>query len=188
MVPRSGVSKPASSRSSVVLPLPDGPRMAVREPAGTSRSRSARTEWVPKRLCSSADLQAVHCGDGRPGGEPVEETTEHIAGQGGDRDDRERKWGGLAVGEVLLVGPELGRERLHAGRDQDQRGGQLGHRREEHEAERGGQPGPISGSVTRHSTAGRRCPSERATSSRPGGACMTDARTPTRASGKNRIA
>ena len=49
-------------------------------------------------------------------------------------------------------------------------------------------PGPMSGRVTRHSTASRRWPSERAISSRLTGAWATDARTPTRARGKNKMA
>ena len=50
IVPVSARSNPVSSRSSVVLPLPDRPRMAVRDPAGTSRSKPARTACAPKVL------------------------------------------------------------------------------------------------------------------------------------------
>ena len=44
-VPSSGVSSPASSESSVDLPLPDGPTTATNSPRATERlaSRSART-------------------------------------------------------------------------------------------------------------------------------------------------
>src|SRR6478752_9269469 len=38
--PRVGVSSPATIRSVVVLPQPDGPSSAKNEPRGTSRSRS----------------------------------------------------------------------------------------------------------------------------------------------------
>ena len=34
-VPLSGLSRPAITRSSVLLPLPDGPSSAVSEPSGT---------------------------------------------------------------------------------------------------------------------------------------------------------
>ena len=49
-------------------------------------------------------------------------------------------------------------------------------------------PGASTGSVIRASTDSRPCPSERATSSSPGGACAIPARTATSASGKNMIA
>ena len=54
---------------------------------------------------------------------------------------RQGERGGLAVGQVLLVAPELGGEGLHAGGHQDQGGGELGDRGEEDQAEGGGQPG-----------------------------------------------
>src|SRR6476659_2042329 len=38
MVPDVGVSRPATMRSVVVLPQPDGPRSAKNDPVGTSRS------------------------------------------------------------------------------------------------------------------------------------------------------
>ena len=40
MLPEVGVSSPATIRSVVVLPQPDGPSSAKNEPRGTSRSRS----------------------------------------------------------------------------------------------------------------------------------------------------
>ena len=46
---------------------------------------------------------------------------------------------GRAVRDLALVGPELGGQRLDADRGQDKRGGQLGHRGEEHQAEPGQQ-------------------------------------------------
>ena len=45
--PRSGASRPASSRSSVDLPAPFGPTSPIRDPGGTTRSTSARTTWAP---------------------------------------------------------------------------------------------------------------------------------------------
>ena len=47
--PLVGVSSPASSPSSVLLPLPDGPMMAANWPRGISRSMPLRisTRWVP---------------------------------------------------------------------------------------------------------------------------------------------
>src|SRR4051794_2473525 len=52
IVPELGSSRPATIRSVVVLPQPDGPSRAKNEPRGTSRSRS-RTAWkAPKCLVS----------------------------------------------------------------------------------------------------------------------------------------
>src|SRR3954470_17269299 len=52
MLPELGVSRPATMRSVVVLPQPEGPSRAKNEPRGTSRSRS-RTAWkAPKCLVS----------------------------------------------------------------------------------------------------------------------------------------
>src|SRR4051812_21025273 len=54
--PELGVSRPATIRSVVVFPQPDGPSSAKNDPRGTSRSRS-RTAWkAPKCLesCRSA--------------------------------------------------------------------------------------------------------------------------------------
>ncbi len=43
--PAVGVSKPATIRSVVVLPQPEGPRNETNSPCATSRSKS-RTTWV----------------------------------------------------------------------------------------------------------------------------------------------
>src|ERR1022692_189094 len=50
MVPASGTSKPAMSRSRVVLPEPDGPNMVKNSPREMSRSTSRTAAWEPKRL------------------------------------------------------------------------------------------------------------------------------------------
>src|SRR5262245_65314731 len=46
--PASGGSSPVSTRSSVVLPAPDGPSSATTCPRGTTRSRAFRTGRPPK--------------------------------------------------------------------------------------------------------------------------------------------
>ena len=46
-VPASGRTKPATIRSSVLLPQPDGPSTPVIEPLGTCRSRSTSTGFAP---------------------------------------------------------------------------------------------------------------------------------------------
>ena len=45
MTPLVGVSKPATIRSVVVLPQPEGPRKETNSPSPTSRLKS-RTTWV----------------------------------------------------------------------------------------------------------------------------------------------
>src|SRR5579883_2425784 len=50
MRPLSGCSNPASMRSTVVLPLPDGPNSARKCPYGTVNETSATARVVPKRL------------------------------------------------------------------------------------------------------------------------------------------
>jgi len=70
--------------------------------------------------------------------EPVEVPGDHVTGYGGNADDHQGKGRGLAVGEVLLIRPELRRQSLDAGRDQKEGRGELGDRGEEDEAERRG--------------------------------------------------
>src|SRR5882762_2014463 len=106
IVPLSARSNPASSRSSVVLPLPDGPRMAVRDPVGTSRSRPVRIGCAPNvlprpltvtsRMLSSFRLRRT-----------LEEPPQQVAWYGRDHHHDEGERRGLAVGQVGLVGPEL---------------------------------------------------------------------------------
>src|ERR1035441_1353278 len=133
-VPASARSKPASTRSSVVLPLPDGPRMAVRDPAGTSRFSPVSTRWVPKALYRPAAASWVMVSS--PGPRMVEEPPEHAARHGGHGDHHQGERRCLAVGQVRFVAPELRGEGLNAGWLQDKRGGELRDGREEHQAER----------------------------------------------------
>src|SRR6185295_16954011 len=55
--PRSGASKPAISRSAVVLPLPEGPSRARISPLSTVSERSRRTVWTPKLLSSRSRMR-----------------------------------------------------------------------------------------------------------------------------------
>ena len=52
-VPSSRRSKPATARSRVVLPQPDGPRTAVRVPASTDRSAPSRAVHGAERLAGA---------------------------------------------------------------------------------------------------------------------------------------
>ena len=49
-VPASAYSKPATMRSKVVFPDPDGPSKAISFPSGMSRSTPASASKVPKAL------------------------------------------------------------------------------------------------------------------------------------------
>ena len=58
IVPRSARSKPAMRRSSVVLPLPEAPRIAVSEPAGDLEVDVAQDRERAERLAHARDREA----------------------------------------------------------------------------------------------------------------------------------
>ena len=47
IVPADGSSNPATIRSVVVLPQPDGPRRAKKEPSGTTKDKSSTAQKSP---------------------------------------------------------------------------------------------------------------------------------------------
>ena len=49
--PRSGWSKPATMRSAVVLPQPDGPSSATSSPGASARSKPSSARAAPKERC-----------------------------------------------------------------------------------------------------------------------------------------
>ena len=55
--PASGVSKPATTLSSVVLPEPLGPRMVSSSPEATSSETPSSATTSPKRLTRPSTLQ-----------------------------------------------------------------------------------------------------------------------------------
>ena len=59
--PESGVSKPASIRSAVVLPQPEGPSRASSSPGWTVRSRPSSAVVAPKlrRSCRNSTVALV---------------------------------------------------------------------------------------------------------------------------------
>src|ERR1017187_9331968 len=121
IVPASARSNPAISRSRVVFPLPDGPRIAVSDPAGTSRSTPVRTGWDPNDLCSPVTASCRIPSSSRLS-RAIEKSPQDVAWYGRDDDHHQGERRGLAVREVRLVGPELSGQRLRPGRDQQQRG------------------------------------------------------------------
>src|SRR5580692_11141049 len=122
IVPASARSKPARRRSRVVFPLPDGPRIAVSDPAGTSRSTPVSTGCAPKALCRPVTATCRIPSSSRLYG-AIEEPAQDIAWHSRDDDHDQGEGRGLAVGEVRLIGPELRGQGLRAGRDQQQGGG-----------------------------------------------------------------
>src|SRR5215472_16221018 len=50
IAPEVGISNPATMRSEVVLPQPDGPRKEMNSPCSTEREKSSTATWVAKRL------------------------------------------------------------------------------------------------------------------------------------------
>ncbi len=97
---------------------PDGPRMEVNEPAGDRQVEPGEHGLAPVGLVEAGQLETAsrhqpRCTACRPAaGQPVEVPAEHVARHGGDGDDHQGERRRLAVGEVLLVGPELRGERL----------------------------------------------------------------------------
>ena len=52
-MPEAGTSSPATARSNVDLPHPDGPSTATTDPAGTTRSTWSTADCAPKRTVRS---------------------------------------------------------------------------------------------------------------------------------------
>ena len=57
MVPEVGTSSPATIRSVVVLPHPDGPSSAKKEPAGTVRSSASTAANSPISLREAGQVE-----------------------------------------------------------------------------------------------------------------------------------
>ncbi len=59
-MPEAWASRPATARSRVDLPQPDGPSTATTEPAGTARSTWSTAAVAPKRTVRSPHVEAPH--------------------------------------------------------------------------------------------------------------------------------
>src|SRR5262252_7246586 len=57
--PACGVSRPATARSSVVLPLPEGPSSATTSPAGTVSDTPLRISLSPRRRATSLTMSSA---------------------------------------------------------------------------------------------------------------------------------
>ena len=100
-------------------PVRDGQVDAAQDAAG------GRTTWPRPMMRRSFMRPPLCCGASRAAlagrrhacGLAVEPAAEHVAGHGGDEHHDAGVRRRLAVGHVRLVGPELGGQRLHVGRD-----------------------------------------------------------------------
>src|SRR5512144_1703944 len=81
--PASGARKPATSRSVVVLPHPDGPSRATSSPGRTDRSRPTTAPTWPKRLVRPV-MAIPGIGSGRAAGLAA---AHHVAAEQGLHDD-----------------------------------------------------------------------------------------------------
>src|SRR4051812_24355263 len=72
--PDVGLSSPATIRSVVVLPQPDGPSRAKNEPRGTSRSRSLTAVNAPKDFVSCRIRSPSYVASGTVDSEDVSAT------------------------------------------------------------------------------------------------------------------
>src|SRR3954447_20300317 len=59
MLPLVGSSRPATIRSVVVLPQPEGPSSAKNRPCSTTRSRSSTAVNTPNRLVTPLSLRSA---------------------------------------------------------------------------------------------------------------------------------
>src|SRR4051812_20687675 len=67
IVPDVGVSRPATMRSGVVFPHPEGPRSAKNEPLGTSRSRDFTGVKLANSFVSPRNRRPSKAAPGLPG-------------------------------------------------------------------------------------------------------------------------
>src|SRR6516165_12111850 len=59
MLPASGLSRPATRRSAVVLPAPVGPSRTTKDPSSISIERSSTASVSPKRLLTPFTLTSA---------------------------------------------------------------------------------------------------------------------------------
>src|ERR1044072_6977302 len=122
--PPSGIRKPATRLSSVVLPQPEGPRSVISSPRRTSKDTSSSAVVFPKRLVTRSSWTAMSSPFGRDaivaeGAKGVRsarvlnvqhlcETEEYIGKsqqRGGDHDihDRDRSHRGVCILAHVVV-------------------------------------------------------------------------------------
>src|SRR5690606_22714131 len=116
--PASSRSNPATHRSSVVLPQPEGPSTAVSEPSGTARSTPASAWTRPYALRTPRTIRWAMSAPFPP--EHARTPDQPPRGQGRDEDEQ----GGVGCGGGVLrhagVRPQPGGERRQPGRPHGQ--------------------------------------------------------------------
>src|SRR4051794_23736681 len=164
MVPSSGASKPAIRRSRVVLPLPEGPTIAVVMPRCTDRLTPCSTWVSPKDLATlsmirwlsgvgvsaeagltGAGFRLGGGGWGSLSGGLLRLGVEQVGHRQREQDQDQRVRCGAAVVELRAVDPEPGGQGVHAGGREQQGRGQFVDDAEEDQrraagGRRGGQP------------------------------------------------
>src|SRR4051794_40253546 len=134
--PRSGISSPAITRSSVVLPDPDGPRSARSSPARTSSDTPRRAAVSPNSLAIPATRMSmpVPRSMGRSSGESiaVSPLEERLGCQGDNGQKSEERSDGEGRDEVVLIVENLNVERHGVGQaphvsGDDRHGAELAH-------------------------------------------------------------
>src|SRR5579859_1438549 len=112
MRPPSGISSPASIRSTVVLPLPEGPSRARKAPSGTVKVTPSAAAVAPKRFVRSVTSTDISASSGahqpRRGGDQRRRYDNHQKGQHGHG-----RTGPLL--EVVVLGGDLHRKGRLAG-------------------------------------------------------------------------
>src|SRR3954467_1095698 len=134
--PRSGISSPAITRSSVVLPEPDGPRSARSSPARTSSDTPRSAAVSPNSFAIPATRMSmpVPRSMGRSPGErvPVSPLEERLGCQGDNGQESEERSDGEGRDEVVLIVENLNVERHGVGQashvsGDDRHGAELAH-------------------------------------------------------------
>ena len=185
-LPARAVSKPATRRSVVVFPQPEGPTSATISPLATLSERSSTAGaafpaiFVTPARRSRLTLRGRRAERALPlGYRPrVPASDEHW--HESDEHQRQRRQRGLDPHRLRRSLPDLDREGLEADRPEEQRRRQLLHRLDpEERAAPPGDRGAESGRCTRaEHTRARRAPSERAASSMLRGIAREAASTP----------
>src|SRR5579862_6478860 len=122
--PDSGTSSPASTRSSVVLPEPDGPSSATNSPASIARSTRSTAGVLPNRQVMPSSAMAVPCPLSTRGlvlaAEPPLE--EAFGDQRDQREEGEKSGDTEGGGEIVLIVEHLDMERQRVGQAADMAG------------------------------------------------------------------
>ena len=124
-----------SRRSSVVLPLPDGPSSASSVPRSTTRSTPCSTAWPSKALrrplMRSSLMEIGECRGVAAAAERAEQREQQARRAQRDADQQRRIGRGGGEGERRRVGPDLRRERVRVDRREQQRRVEFGDDRDE---------------------------------------------------------